>query len=75
MQEDNYDDFLIRYGLPENFILPRGEGEEYVVHIPTGFESGKLFLFRVHLSFYDTAGELVAQSISFARRLYAPPAE
>ncbi len=75
MQEDNYDDFLIQYGLPEHFIPPRAAGEEYVVHIPVGgLESGKLFLFRVHLSFYDAAGELLAQSITFARHLYSPPA-
>ncbi|MGV8838958.1 MAG: hypothetical protein ACWA6X_01500 [Bauldia sp.] len=76
MQEDNYDDFLIQYGLPEHFIPPRAAGEEYVVHIPRGgLEAGKLFLFRVHLSFYNAAGQLLAQSVTFARHLYSPPAD
>lgn len=73
MQEDNYDEYLLRYGVHPSLIPAGVAGERYEVVIPEGFEGGKLFLFRVHLSFYDGAGDLVAQSLTFARHLYAAP--
>ncbi len=73
MQDDNYDDFLIRYGVHPSLIPPGAPGDTYEVTIPDGLEGDKLFLFRVHLSFYGADGRLVAQSITFAPRLYATP--
>lgn len=73
MQYDNYDDFLIRYGVHPSLIPPGAPGDRYEVTIPDGLEGDKLFLFRVHLSFYGADGRLVAQSITFAPQLYATP--
>lgn len=72
-QEDNYDEFLVRYGVHPSLIPAGVQGERYEVIIPEGLEGAKLFLFRVHLSFYDSEGEMVAQSITSARHLYAAP--
>lgn len=73
MQQDNYDEFLVRYGVHPSLIPAGVPGDSYQIVIPEGFEGAKLFLFRVHLSFYDATGDLVAQSITFATHLYAAP--
>lgn len=72
-QEDNYDEYVLSFGLRDNPIAVGAAGERFSIAIPDGeLEGGKLFLFRVLLQFYDPSGALVAESLTFAGKLYSP---
>lgn len=72
-QEDNYDEYLLNFGLRDDPIVVGAAGERFTIPIPEGeLEGGKLFLFRVLLQFYHAGGALVAESLTFARKLYSP---
>lgn len=73
-QEDNYDEYVLGFGLRDHPIVVGQAGERFSIAIPDGeLEGGKLFLFRVLLQFYDAGGALVAESLTFAGKLYGPP--
>lgn len=72
-QEDNYDEYVLNFGLRDDPIMVGAAGERFEIAIPEGeLEEGKLFQFRVIMQFRDGAGNVVAESLSFADRLYAP---
>lgn len=72
-QEDNYDEYVLGFGLRDNPIVVGEAGERFSIAIPDGeLESGRLFLFRVLLQFYDADQALVAESLTFAGKLYSP---
>lgn len=72
-QEDNYDEYVLSFGLRDNPIGVGEAGERFSIAIPDGeLEGGKLFLFRVLLQFYDASHALVAESVTFAGKLYSP---
>lgn len=73
MQEDNRDEFLLNFGVRDNPIPIGAPDEPFSIVIPGGLEAGRLFIFRVHLDFYDAAENLVAKSITFIRTMYAAP--
>lgn len=73
-QEDNYDEYVLNFGLRDHPIAAGEAGEHFEIAIPEGeLEEGKLFQFRVILQFLDADGHIVAESLGFADRLYAPP--
>jgi len=74
MQEDNLDQYQLNFGFTREPMAIGNAGDAYAVTIPGGLEADGLFLFRVYLTAYGRDGNVVAQSISFARRLYGVPA-
>lgn len=72
-QEDNYDEYVLNFGLRENPIVVGNAGERFAIAVPEGeLEGGRLFLFRVLLEFRDGTGALVAESLTFAKTLFSP---
>jgi len=72
-QEDNYDEYVLSFGLRDHPIVVGEAGERFSIAIPDGeLEGGKLFLFRVLLQFFDASNALVAESLTFADKLYSP---
>ncbi|MGV8838957.1 MAG: hypothetical protein ACWA6X_01495 [Bauldia sp.] len=72
-QEDNYDEYVLNFGLRDNPITVGAAGERFTIAIPEGeLEEGKLFLFRVIMQFRDANGNVMAESLSFAEKVYSP---
>jgi hypothetical protein len=74
MQEDNHVQYQLNFGFTREPMAIGNAADAYSVAIPGGLENDRLFLFRVYLTAYDRGGNVVAQSVSFATRLYAEPA-
>lgn len=73
MQEDNLDQYQLNFGFTRDPMAIGNPGDTYAVTIPGGLDGDGLFLFRVYLTAYGRDGNVVAQSVSFAPRLYAAP--
>jgi hypothetical protein len=74
MQEDNLDQYQLNFGFTRVPMAIGAAGDAYTVTIPGGLDADGLFLFRVYLTAYGRDGNVVAQSVSFAHRLYGVPA-
>ncbi|MCC6735901.1 MAG: hypothetical protein IT534_07200 [Bauldia sp.] len=73
MQEDNLDQYQLNFGFTHEPMAIGRLGDTFNVAIPGGLEPDRLFLFRVYLTAYGSEGNVVAQSVSFAARLYSTP--
>lgn len=71
MQQDNHDEILLNFGLRDHPIPIGAAGEPGSITIPEGLDEGTLFVFRIHLQFFNAADDLVAQSITFVQKPYA----
>ncbi|MCW5719369.1 MAG: hypothetical protein KIS68_16245 [Bauldia sp.] len=74
MQEDNLQQYRLNFGFTREPMAIGEAGDPYAIPIPGGLEADGLFLFRVYLTAYGRDGNVVAQSLSFAPRLYGIPA-
>ncbi|MGV8838771.1 MAG: hypothetical protein ACWA6X_00555 [Bauldia sp.] len=73
MQEDDLAQYQLNFGFTHDPMAIGMAGQAYAIPVPGGLEPDRLFLFRVYLTAYGPAGNVVAQSISFASRLYSTP--